>query len=58
MKILKTRLPDNGVEYRVSFREIKSSVDTNIQFSWFSRKKRQNHKYHYAEHMFVCQEQK
>ena len=31
-------------------------VDTDIQFSCSSRIKRQNHKYHYTEHLFVCQE--
>ena len=30
-------------------------VDTDIQFSCFSRIKRQNHKYYYTEHLFVCQ---
>lgn len=31
-------------------------VDTDIQFSCSSRIKRQNHKYHYSEHLFDCQE--
>ncbi len=31
-------------------------VDTDIQFSCFSCIKRQKHRYHYTEHLFVCQE--
>ena len=43
MKILKTRLPDNGVEYRVNFREIKNgamaeqesrTISSNIKWAW------------------------
>lgn len=40
---------------RVVGREARKYVDTDIQFSCFSRINRQNHRYHYAEHMFVCQ---
>ena len=41
---------------RVVGREARKYVDTVIRFSWLSRKKRQNHTYHYSEHLFVCQE--
>ena len=41
---------------RVVGRIARKYVDTVIRFSWLSRKMRQNHKYHYTEHLFGCQE--
>ena len=42
---------------RVVGRIARKYVDTVIRFSWLSRKMRQNHEYHYTEHLFVCQEE-
>jgi len=43
---------------RVVGRKARKYVDTDIQFLWLSRIKRQNHKYHYTEHLFFYQEAK
>ena len=40
---------------RVVGRKARKYVDTDIQFLWLSRIKLQNHRYHYTEHLFVCQ---
>ena len=40
---------------RVVGRKASKYVDTDIQLLWLSRTKRQNHRYHYIEHLFVYQ---